>query len=81
MLLCLIIEHSRYMTHYSLSIYDTLLAHHKQFGKAQQFALFGIYLDHAIVLDCLKDCDFRIMDVFMDYFYCYYTAWNEGFFN
>ena len=37
------------------------------------------HLDHAIVLDCFKDYDFRIMDISIDYFYCYYTACNEDF--
>ena len=30
-------------------------------------------------MDCFKDYDFWIMDISIDYFYCYYTAWNEVF--
>ena len=30
-------------------------------------------------LDCFKDHNFWSMDTFIDYFYCDYTTWNEGF--
>ena len=41
--------------------------------------IFIWHLDLNIVLDCFKDCDFWIMDIVIRYFYCYCTAWNEGF--
>ena len=42
--------------------------------------MFIWHLDHIIVLDCFNDYDFQIMDIFINYFYCYDTAWNEGFY-
>ena len=39
-------------------------------------AIINIYL---AVLDCFKDYGFWLMDIFIYYFYCYSTAWNEGF--
>ena len=41
--------------------------------------IFIWHLDHDIVLDYFKDYDFWIMDIFIYYFYCYSSAWNEGF--
>ena len=41
--------------------------------------IFIWHLDHDNVLDYFKDYNFWIMDIFIYYFYCYYTAWNEGF--
>ena len=37
------------------------------------------HLDNDIVFDRFKDYDFWIMDIFIYYFCCYCTAWNEGF--
>ena len=42
--------------------------------------IFIWHLDHDNVLDYFKDYNFWIMDIFIYYFYCYYTAWNEDFF-
>ena len=43
------------------------------------YSIFIWHLYHTIVLDCFKDYNFRIMDIFINYFYCYYTVWNEAF--